>query len=48
MKVSELTFNSHINSVEKSKDGDYLVSARHVNTIYLVNFKGLVQVANRC
>ena len=32
-----MTLDSHINSVEKTVRGDYLVSARHTNTIYLVS-----------
>lgn len=27
----------HINSVDKNEDGDYLVSARHVSTLYKIN-----------
>lgn len=27
----------HMNSVDKNQDGDYLISARHVNTLYKIN-----------
>ncbi|PSR88676.1 ASST-domain-containing protein [Coniella lustricola] len=29
----------HINSIQKSRDGNYLVSARHMHSIYLINSK---------
>jgi hypothetical protein len=32
-----LTCTSHLNSVEKTPEGDYLVSSRHTNAIYLVS-----------
>ena len=40
LRQSELTnrlYASHINSVDKTIEGNYLVSARHVKTIYLIS-----------
>ena len=31
------TISSHINSIDKTPDGDYLISGRHTDTVYLIS-----------
>lgn len=37
MTTTDLTRPSHVNSVDKNADGDYLLSARFTDTIYLIS-----------